>query len=289
VTWKKNVRTVGITLSAASLGLLAAEGTAGAHESDSVPDQVFGTVTSVATDSITVQTPDGTSQTVATTPSTTYRETGTSTVPTVADGDHVDVRLDPADATPTATAITLLLDRLSGRVVSVDGSTVRLAERHGFRDFLTTASTTYNEVPSTSTSTTSAPTGLTPGEYVTAFGLPSSSTPSEIVAQFVDIVSTKIPTPPKPVPPQPVKFPAGTTPTTWPVRPLTAKPGPITPPAAVNRPQTTSPPADPGSPWKPDPQGSNPQPQGPAQGHGGPANGSAGSGRGGGSFGGNDH
>jgi hypothetical protein len=286
VTWKKNVRNVGITLSAASLGLLASEGTAGAHESDAVPAHVFGTVTAVAAGSITVQTPDGSSQTVATTPSTTYRETGTSTLPTVADGDHVEVRLDPTDATPTATAITVLLDRLSGRVVSVDGSTVRLAERHGFRDFLTTASTTYDEVPSTSTSTTSAPTGLTPGEYVIAFGLPSSSTPSEIVAQFVDIVSTKIPTPPKPVPPQPVKFPAGATPTTGPVRPLTTKPGPITPPT-VNRPQTTSPPADPDSPWKPDPQGSNPQPQ--SQGHGGPAIGSAGSGRSSGSFGGNDH
>lgn len=272
MTWKKNVRNVGITLSAASLGLLAAEGTAGAHESDSAPDQVAGTVTSVATDSITVQAPDGTSQTVETTPSTTYRETGTSTVPTVVKGDHVDVKLDPADATPTATAITVLLDRVSGRVVSVDGSTVRLAERHGSRDFLTTASTTYNEVPSTSTSSTSAPTGLASGEYVTAFGLRSSATPSEIVAQFVDIVSPKIPTPPRPVPPQPVKFPAGTTPTTW----------PTTTPAAVNRPQITSVPADPGTQWK-----SNPQPQ--PQGHGGPGIGSAGSGRGSGSFGGNDH
>jgi len=190
VKWKRNARNIGATLSAATVALLATEGTAAAQSSTAHPDRVFGTVTSVGTDSLTLQLRDGTLETISTTPATAYSETGTPFVPSgVLTGDEVDVSLDPSDATPIASSIAVILDHISGRVVSVDGSSVRLADRHRERDFLTTPSTDYSE-GSTSAGDVSA------GELVTAFGSPNSAVPSELVAKFVDIAQSAPHTPP---------------------------------------------------------------------------------------------
>jgi hypothetical protein len=197
VKWKRNARTIGATLSAATVALLATEGTAAAQGSTAHPDRVFGTVTSVGTDSLTLQLRDGTLETISTTPTTAYSETGTPFVPSgVLSGDRVDVTLDPTDATPTASSIAVILNRIGGRVVSVDGSSVRLADRHHTRDFLTTPSTEYTEGSATAG-------GVSVGELVTAFGTPNAAVPSDLVAEFVDIAKSASHTPPPPVGPGP--------------------------------------------------------------------------------------
>jgi hypothetical protein len=204
VNLKKQTRRAGVTLTAATLALMAAEGVASATlvaPTTSPPDVVEGTVSSVATDAFTLTSDGGNVEAIATMPSTTYDETGSSVPLTgVADGEHVAVVLDPTEAAPTATKVTVLLDRLSGRVVDISGSTIRLAHRGGLRAFEVTPSTHYSEAGT-------AENGVTDGEYVTAFGTDNSSAaPSELVAKYVDIAPT--PTPPKPVGPrQPITTP----------------------------------------------------------------------------------
>jgi hypothetical protein len=141
--------------------------------------------------SVTLQLHDGSAETIETTPSTSISESRASDVasttsgvtPSVVNGDEVAVTLDPADSTPTASSITVILDRISGRVVKVEGSTVRVAGRSGDRDFLTTPATEVSQGAAAAPATTS----IANGDLVTAFGTPTATVPSELVADFVDI------------------------------------------------------------------------------------------------------
>src|ERR1700691_3104269 len=115
--WKRTLRNTGISLTVAGVGVMGAAGAASAH---GVGPQEFvrGTVTTVGTGTITITTHKGTMETIDTT-TTTYSETGTLVAPTgVTDGQDVLVKLDPADSTPTAVEITVILDRVSGKVTA---------------------------------------------------------------------------------------------------------------------------------------------------------------------------
>jgi hypothetical protein len=176
----KTMRLAGVSLSAVTLALLTAEGTAAAHERTSNPD-LRGRVTSVASGDIVLQKFDGTTVTVDTTSGTTYSEPGTSVAPPgVQDGENVAVTLDPNASSPTATNVTVLPEKVSGRVTNVAGSTVTVSNRHGTRTVLVSPSTKYFEKGAT-------PSGVSAGEMVTAFGLPDAGTPGELDAQVVAI------------------------------------------------------------------------------------------------------
>src|ERR1700684_1295271 len=96
----KTMRTTGVSLSAAALALLTAEGTAAAHEGTSSPD-LRGRVTSVASGDFVLQKYDGSTETVDTTDATTYAEPGSSIAPPgVYDGENVAVALDPTASSP---------------------------------------------------------------------------------------------------------------------------------------------------------------------------------------------
>lgn len=201
VNVRRNARRIGATLSATTLALLAAQGPASAHAKS---DVVEGTVSSVTEGLLKVATADGTTDSIVTTPATTYAESGSTTALSgVTDGERVAVRLDPSSATLTATKVTVLLNRLSGRVVGVNGSTIRLAERHGQRAFVVSPATRYVEGGT-------AVTGVTNGEFVTAFGMPAAPAPAEMVASYVDITGAP-PVPPRPVSPPPVVSPPWST------------------------------------------------------------------------------
>jgi hypothetical protein len=238
VNLRRNARQFGATLSATTLALLAAQGVASAQASS---DVLEGTVSSVTAGMFTVATADGRTDAVVTTPATTYAESGSTTaLPGLTDGERVAVRLDPSTATPTATRVTVLLDRLSGRVIGVNGSTVRLAERHGHRTFEVSPATQYIEGGT-------AATGVADGDFVTAFGMPAAA-PNELVATYVDI--TAAPAPPRPVSPTPAVMPPGSPHGgSWP-DPATgpgARPGWTgTPPAPSTTPQPTPPVGDAG-------------------------------------------
>jgi hypothetical protein len=181
---------------------------------------VQGTVTAVGTESFTITTHQGTTETIDTTTTTTYAETGTLVAPTtVAQGQDVAVRLDPADTTPTAVEVTVILDRLSGKVTSITGTSITgtsitgtsitLSGPHGStRDVAISPSTTNYDGKTTAT-------GVTAGEFVIALGTWDTTTPSELDALFVDIGSTTV------CPPlRPRIAPSGTVPTPHrPVRP----------------------------------------------------------------------
>jgi uncharacterized membrane protein YgcG len=148
---------------------------------------VYGTVTTVGTGSITITTHDGTTETIDTS-TTTYAETGTLVAPTgVVQGQEVAVRLDPADATPTAVEVTVILDRVSGKVTDVTSTSITLAGRGDTtRDVaISSPGTTYYDGKTTAT-------GVTMGEYVIAFGTWDTTTPTQLDAQFVDIGSTTV-------------------------------------------------------------------------------------------------
>jgi uncharacterized membrane protein YgcG len=210
--WKRTLRNTGISLTVAGVGVLGAAGAASAH--GVAPQFVRGTVTTVGTGSITITTHKGTTETIDTT-TTTYSETGTLVAPTgVTDGQDVLVRLDPADTTPTAVEITVILDRESGKVTAFTSTSITLAGPWGkTRDVeVTSPGTTYYDGKTTAT-------GVTVGEYVIAFGTwDTTTTPPELDALFVDIGSTTV-CPPRspritPSPVAPFKGPDPST-TTW--------------------------------------------------------------------------
>ena len=184
----KTMRIVGVSLSAAALALLTAEGTAAAHERTSAPD-LRGRVTSVATGDFVLQKYDGTSETVDTTSGTTYSEPGTSVAPPgVLQGENVAVTLDPTAASPTATSVIVFPERVSGRVTNVAGSTIMLSNRHGTDTVLVSSSTKYFQRGA-------RPTGVTDGEQVSAFGLPDATTPGDLDAQVVAVFSDPVAAP----------------------------------------------------------------------------------------------
>ena len=134
----KTMRIAGVSLSAAALALLTAEGPAAAHERMSSPD-LRGRVTSVASGDFVLQKYDGTTETVDTTDATTYSEPGSSIAPPgVYDGENVAVTLDPTASSPTATNVVVFPEKVGGRVTNVAGSTVTLSQqaRHRHRDRL---------------------------------------------------------------------------------------------------------------------------------------------------------
>lgn len=181
-TWKQTLRNTGLSLTVAAVGIVAAESAASAHDGGNPSDWVVGSVTGLGTDSFTITTHGGSTETIDTTPTTAYAETGTTVPPTtVATGEEVLVALDPSDTTPTAVKITVLLDRLSGKVTDVTANSITLSgPRDSSRDVVISSSTLYYDGSSTAT-------GVTDGEFVTAFGTWDATTPTELDAQFVDI------------------------------------------------------------------------------------------------------
>lgn len=223
----KTMRLAGVTLSAAALALLTAEGTAAAHEQTSSPD-LRGRVTSVASGDFVLQKYDGTAQTVDTTDATTYAEPGSSIAPPgVYDGENVAVTLDPTASNPTATNVVVFPERVDGSVTNVAGSTVTLTNKRGADTVIVSPSTKYNQKGAT-------PTGVSAGEGVTVFGLPDPGAPGELDAQVVSICN------PQPQPQQQPPAPQVTQPqpttgavTQWPNgSPAAAQPAaPHSPPA----------------------------------------------------------
>jgi uncharacterized membrane protein YgcG len=194
--WKRNILNAGVSLSVVGGGVLLAEGTANAHDAAGhdgpahhgvLRDQVLrhriqGVVTSVGTGSFTITTHRGVAKTIATTSTTVFAETGTPMVPaTVAVGQNVAVALDPATPTPTATRVVIVLDRVSGRVLDVSGTALTLSgPRHSTRIVTILSGTMFFN------GATSA-TGVTVGQFVTAFGTTDETVATTFDAIFVDI------------------------------------------------------------------------------------------------------
>jgi hypothetical protein len=208
---KRTLRTTGISLTVAGMGVVGAAGAASAHGAAGGRD-AWGTVTAVGAGSVTITTHQGTTETIDTTTATTYAEIGTLVAPTAAvQGQDVVARLDPADATPTAAEITVMLDRVSGKVTDVTATSITLSgPRSSTREVLISPSTTYYDGKTTAT-------GVTVGEFVLAFGTLDTTTPSALDALFVDVGSTTVCPPRSPritpsgtVPPNPTDPSTGT-------------------------------------------------------------------------------
>jgi hypothetical protein len=237
------IRYSGTSLALAAAGVLTAGGMASAHD---VSPDAFGVVTSIGTDSFTIQTWNNASQTIDTSGSTTYAESGTPNDPTgVTVGENVDVKLDPTASVPTAVSVTVLLDRVSGKVTDVSASSITLDPGWGVpRQVDVSPSTGYFNDGS-------AVSGVTDGESVTAFGSSTAGAPYAIDASYVDVDGSS------PVPP---RFGHWATTADW----MTASghslnsnchPGtnPVTPPTTSSatarvQPHTVSPPAAPAAP-----------------------------------------
>ena len=102
-----------------------------------------GLVTSVAGDTVTVDTPRG-NQTITLNASTTYFDGQTKATRSVlAAGEIIGVRLvDPAAAKPVAKEILVLPAHVEGWVAKVDGATITLTDPAGFTRTVTTGSAT---------------------------------------------------------------------------------------------------------------------------------------------------
>jgi hypothetical protein len=197
----KTMRLAGLSLSAAALALLTAEGPAAADARTSSAD-LRGRVTSVASGDFVLQKYDGTTETVDTTDATTYSQPGSSIAPPgVYDGENVAVTLDPTASSPTAANVVVFPEELGGRVTNVAGSTVTLITTRGTSTVIVSPSTKYYEKGA-------SPTAVSNGEVVTVFGLPDPGTPGELDAQVVAIFGPGTP-PPQPQP-QPQQTPPST-------------------------------------------------------------------------------
>ena len=239
--WKRTLRNTGISLTVAGVGVMGAAGAASAHGDGT--QFVRGTVTTVGTGSITITTHKGTTETIDTT-TTTYAETGTLVAPTgVTDGQDVLVRLDPADATPTAVEVTVILDRLSGKVTAFTSTSITLAGPRGTtRDVeVSSPGTTYYDGKTTAT-------GVTVGEFVIAFGTWDTTTPTQLDALFVDIGSTTVCPPRSPrITPSGTIPPQGTDPSTGTWGTHTPGVAPAAAPSTGSAPKFSPPPFSPGS------------------------------------------
>lgn len=145
---------------------------------------LLGTVTSTGSGTITLTTPAGTSVTVTVNTSTTYRQG-----PKALASNQVlvgeDVAVLPTSATagsssPTAAAVLVVGPRIEGRVVSVTGQTVVVADAQGFyRTIVTSSSTSVTEA-----GTASGLNAVTPGTQIAATGT--------IAADHTDLDATAI-------------------------------------------------------------------------------------------------
>lgn len=175
--WKRRILNTGVSLSVLGGGALLAEGTADAHDATdaSTPAQhhaLQGVVATLGVNSFTVTTHKGATKTIDTTSTTSFAEIGTTVAPTgVSVGQDVVVALDPCDATPTAVHVTVILDRVSGNVLNVNSTSITLGGPKGTtRDAVISSSTLYF-------SGKTAATGVTVGEFVTAFGTKDTRRP----------------------------------------------------------------------------------------------------------------
>ena len=138
-----------------------------------------GTVTKISGSTLTLRTLAGT-VTVTTTSSTTYtREQAKVKLSAVKVGDVVAVRGKRSGTSPTATspiaatAITIEVPSLSGRVQSVSGDTVTLVTGNGQLEYVTvSSSTTYHGVRGASAALSSVKAGV----YIVAQGTQVSLT-----------------------------------------------------------------------------------------------------------------
>jgi hypothetical protein len=192
--WKRTILHTGVSLSLLGGGALIAAGTAGAHDAADpatpavpFPHAVQGVVTTLGVNSFTITTHKGTTETIDTTLTTTFAETGTPVAPTgVAVGQAVIVALDPGAATPTAVRVTVHLDRVSGKVLDVSSTSITLAgPKDSTRDVIISSSTEYFSGKTTAT-------GVTVGEFVTAWFTRNTSTPTDLDALFVDSDATSV-------------------------------------------------------------------------------------------------
>jgi hypothetical protein len=189
----KTMRMAGVSLSAAALALLTAEGPATAHERTASPD-LRGRVTSVAAGDFVLHKYDGAMETVDTTDATIYSEPGNAVAPPgVYDGENVAVTLDPTAPIPTATNVVVFPEKLGGRVTNVAGSTVTLTTTRGSDTVIVSSNTKYYEKGT-------SPTGVSNGEAVSVLGLPDAGTPGALDAQVVAIFSPATTPQPQPQP-----------------------------------------------------------------------------------------
>jgi len=193
----RTMRRAGVTLCGVALGLLPAADLAGAHDAAASGSSLHGRVVSVGSGTFDLRNQSGT-HTVDTTSSTAYSELGNaSPLPGLADGEWVAVTLDPTAASPTASAVTVFPESVAGKVAYVSGSNVTLASRHGSQAVLVSSGTTYLEKGA-------SPTGVSPGEFVAASGLPDPNNHLVLDAQRVVIANpptpASIPGPPPPTP-----------------------------------------------------------------------------------------
>jgi uncharacterized membrane protein YgcG len=189
--WKRKILNAGVSLSVVGGGVLLAEGAVGAHDAvdhdgpahhQGFRHLVQGVVASVGTGTFTITTHRGVTKTIDTTSTTVFSETGTPVVPaTVAVGQSVAVSLDPTNPTPTALRVAIVLNRISGKVLSVTPTSITLTGPHNAARVVTILSGTMFF-----SGTTSA-TGVTVGEFVSVFGNPDATTPTDFDAMFVDI------------------------------------------------------------------------------------------------------
>jgi uncharacterized membrane protein YgcG len=188
--WKRKILKAGVSLSVVGGGVLLAQGSATAHDAvdhggpahhEMFRHQVKGVVASVGTGTFTITTHRGTTETIATTSATVFSETGTPVVPaTVAVGQNVAVSLDPTNPIPTAQRVVIVLNRISGEVHDVSATSFTLSGHNTTRVVMVSSGTMFFN------GTTSA-TGVTVGEFVTAFGNADPTTRHAFDALFVDI------------------------------------------------------------------------------------------------------
>lgn len=140
----KSVVVVG--MQAAATGKKAADGSLTATSVTVSPSRVAGTVSGIASTSLTLATRDGTTVTVKVTSSTTYRLGKNA-----ADKSVLKVGLQAvasgtkaADGTLTATSVTLKASRLTGTVTATSATTITVTDRKGARTTVNvTSSTTF--------------------------------------------------------------------------------------------------------------------------------------------------
>jgi len=174
-----------------------------------------GTVSALGTNSFTLQRPDGSTQTVDTTSSTTYQRDGqTSSASALAVGEHVSVRPSGPGGPPSASSSTTPVTAagvdiqdpaLQGTVQAVNGNVVTIVDEQGFwRTVNLSSSTTYTNAGQSATQT-----AVVQGAKVIAFG--------SIDADHVSLDATSVVVnPTRPTPPSGAGSHSGSTNTSGP-------------------------------------------------------------------------
>ena len=151
-----------------------------------------GMVTSVGSGNFVLTESNASTITVDVNSSTKYSETGTHTAPSgVSTGERVVVEATegtlPTATTITAARVLIELARVSGVVQAVGAGSFTVRTEGGLVTTVNTTTTT------TYTKGGTAETGVTAGEFVSAYGSPDTTNPSQLDAQFVDIFTLGTP------------------------------------------------------------------------------------------------